>query len=460
MPRCCFTSKICNVDLDETFAYTVPAQTVVKDARLGILQYTFFFLIFLYVVVFQVVMECGYLAKPDADLVLRSTLRAPKALTAAKDLAYCRDPEESSQDCRWFSSDLKKCPCQVFPGEDAMYSEGNNVDILTSRLFVDKVLDGSSIQHIERKRIFTRDIENYTILLEPNVVSKPKTPTEPTHVYPGSKLQGRLYVGLSDDAETRKLQHALCAQKGRDARDASDFGAEKTSAPCYVKSLYQVAGNDIFAVSDFLAAAGLRLDTRGPWGSHREHGSVIMVQIHLVNYREWFGFSNEHYVVKPLLLHGSKYKREYLDQEKTEQSEKKVAIHDAGLHFVFSSTGTFAYFSLPQLLKTLTESVGLLAVAGAAVKFIAVYAMPMGRYYYHAMTQETPDFDLIEDMHAQMERESRKVELVEKHFETFGHLPAKKEKMVFNMIDAHCFQKSEAGLEVSPMHRPSQNESA
>eukprot|EP00930_Biecheleria_cincta_P079865 TRINITY_DN67854_c0_g1_i1.p2 TRINITY_DN67854_c0_g1~~TRINITY_DN67854_c0_g1_i1.p2 ORF type:complete len:132 (+),score=15.92 TRINITY_DN67854_c0_g1_i1:24-419(+) len=114
-------------------------------------------LVFIYIVVIQVLRDCAYLAKPDADLVIRSTLQAPDNLTASEDLPYCRP---------W--------------GEDAMHHGANTVDIVTSRSQYEIVHDGSLVARTELERIFAVDIENCTIMLEPTIVNKPRKPSEPT----------------------------------------------------------------------------------------------------------------------------------------------------------------------------------------------------------------------------------------------------------------------------------------
>lgn len=73
----CGCESICGVDTDVLFAYATPKYARILDRRLGITKYFLVLVIAVYVAVYQIWMNGGYLATDSIDGYARWTLQNP-----------------------------------------------------------------------------------------------------------------------------------------------------------------------------------------------------------------------------------------------------------------------------------------------------------------------------------------------------------------------------------------------
>eukprot|EP01111_Echinosteliopsis_oligospora_P005751 TRINITY_DN1938_c0_g1_i2.p1 TRINITY_DN1938_c0_g1~~TRINITY_DN1938_c0_g1_i2.p1 ORF type:complete len:135 (+),score=23.15 TRINITY_DN1938_c0_g1_i2:111-515(+) len=77
------------MDWDAMLEYKTVKIVVIRDRRLGIIHYAVMLLILIYVVVYTIVFEGGYLKTEPPFGSARATLRQPDTLTSETVLPYC-----------------------------------------------------------------------------------------------------------------------------------------------------------------------------------------------------------------------------------------------------------------------------------------------------------------------------------------------------------------------------------
>eukprot|EP00913_Durusdinium_trenchii_P033032 g30923.t1 len=358
--------RVCGLTLNELFAYRVPLQAVVKDCRLGMLNYALMIGIFVYVMGFQIIYQCRYLVKPDIELSMRTTLRAPHQATPFEELPYCCIQTSVSSTCG-----PEQLACRRYKGQSVLHSSEEALTVVTRRRIRSEVMDQDE---------FVADLESFTLLLEPTVFSIAKEPVHETQVMPGNAMRGHLEVGSMGEAND--LQHELCRERslqGEALDTPSNLAGRVTDhAPCYIKADLMHNGNEIFKISTLLRAMGLSLETHRAAHNEtiRHRGLVVMLLMDIHSYEYGHGLLKEpFFVLKPIPAN-----------------------------------------SFNQFLEEVTTSLALLAASGIVVKFLAVYLFPLGGVYDEAMTKTSPDIHRVEKL-MQMSQE----ELQQQHQSIFPH---------------------------------------
>ncbi|CAK9047132.1 unnamed protein product [Durusdinium trenchii] len=416
--------RVCGLTLNELFAYRVPLQAVVKDCRLGMLNYALMIGIFVYatwspmeqfwgllsypeqVMGFQIIYQCRYLVKPDIELSMRTTLRAPHQATPFEELPYCCIQTSVSSTCG-----PEQLACRRYKGQSVLHSSEEALTVVTRRRIRSEVMDQDE---------FVADLESFTLLLEPTVFSIAKEPVHETQVMPGNAMRGHLEVGSMGEAND--LQHELCRERslqGEALDTPSNLAGRVTDhAPCYIKADLMHNGNEIFKISTLLRAMGLSLETHRAAHNEtiRHRGLVVMLLMDIHSYEYGHGLLKEpFFVLKPIPANRSEFGKERVLPGNT-GADTEIIIDDYGLHFLVQPGGTLAHFSFNQFLEEVTTSLALLAASGIVVKFLAVYLFPLGGVYDEAMTKTSPDIHRVEKL-MQMSQE----ELQQQHQSIFPH---------------------------------------
>ena len=106
---------MCNIDLNRTLAYPTVKMVMVSDWRLGLLRYTFMLLTLIYILVYALYLERGYLDIQIPDGTVTATFqRPPNANVNAKEFEYCNASETS----RSYSDPLL---CEVWPEDMILF---------------------------------------------------------------------------------------------------------------------------------------------------------------------------------------------------------------------------------------------------------------------------------------------------------------------------------------------------
>lgn len=238
------------IDLDDFLSYSTDVKVKIRDKKLGILQWVFQIVIFLYIIVYQVWFKCGYLVKPEIDVSVVASLKKSSTLHPE----YCAPPGN-------YSCAGLVCPCRDPLVEEVLHTTRDTISIVTST----REVTPAGVSEIE----YTANIEGYKLLIEPTIYQKQTKEMVPSQVLLGNEVEGWLLVGSLKSPPT-KMQNDLCAQKAKERPSDVQWWWrrnwpwqtwEKTkTAPCYVKADHNVFGNDEYNVSTLLRSMNVSLD--------------------------------------------------------------------------------------------------------------------------------------------------------------------------------------------------------
>jgi len=395
--------------IHEMVTFKVPLTAVIKDYRLGLLNYFAFMCIFIYILGYELWYKVGYMYKPELGLAMRVTLREPKELhdpvCCGKDLSSTCSEHASGS---WKGCHFQgiKRPCRQLHGQAASYQDADRFTVITRKTVVSRLASESS-KHISQ--FYVQDIENFTMMLQPTVFTLTSTELHNGTVA-GSELKGYLYVG-NGRGESNHVQDQLRREKG------------EGRAPCHINADMIILGNPIFKIRTLLRAMGLgdgHMDEVDPSCQSakdpiRHSGMLVVVIVDIVSYIEGRGPVTPHYVLRQLPVKCSRFSFDSEDVSFQNGQLIKEEQDNHGLQFVFQVGGTIATFSFGHVLLQFTKSIALISVCSVMLKYMAVYLCPLGDAYYHAMYRESPNFDQVETL---LEKEDDKLH---EHFqETFG----------------------------------------
>ena len=199
--------------IHEMITFKVPLTAVIKDYRLGLLNYFFFTCIFIYILGYELWWKVGYMFKPELGLAMRVTLREPDEFHYP---AYC-GKNLSSTCSKHSKGSWKGCnfqgikrPCRQLHGQAASYQDADRFTVITRKTVVSR-LPLESSKHVSQ--FYVQDIENFTMMLQPTVFTLTSTELHNGTVA-GSELKGYLYVGNRGGASNH-VQDQLCREKGK-----------------------------------------------------------------------------------------------------------------------------------------------------------------------------------------------------------------------------------------------------
>ncbi|OLP91891.1 P2X receptor A [Symbiodinium microadriaticum] len=424
--QCCrIPDTCCGVDLHNLFAYSTTKYIVIRDARLGLLHYTLMFFIVVYILVYQLIGNLGYLKFNDAQNTVRLTLQEPTAgcnpndtgckdsFTPLSHLPYCcaqnsscKTNDDGSCSCDYRPA-FKDYNCTWMSGTSAAAIRESSIVVstftheytmtLNTSCFTSYPAAAESCDELyivqEKAQVFTADVESFTLLIDHSVTS-PKSGLATT----SRDMQGLLFVGPNgnDGSEATALKDGLCSSAA-DAVDAPRNGRTTNKAPCYLKPS-SAGGLDFFAVGTLLQATGVSLESEsypGSGHSTRYEGITINLNIDYSNSVPWHGLqANISYLYKPSVIPRSTFKTTEVSPLSPDGLHMlKKSLH--GLLFEVRAGGQLATFDFTQLLLQLTTSLTLLALATVGVNIMAQYVLRYRHYYSEALYDRTADFDNI-----------------------------------------------------------------
>lgn len=404
--------------LNEWFSYTTTKSVTIRDFRLGIIHYSLLICIVIYIVVFQLWANLGYLKMSPVVNSIRLTLQQPTQ-KCNPNKPWCRDnfkplsqlpyccaansscvagPKESCI-CDFQPGKLfNNYPCTWLGGDDAGIVQGNSISVTTLtheyhlRLndtcftnFPNATNECGKAWIVESDTLaFTADAESYTVLIDHSVT------------VPGTRLAltSQKMKGLLEVQAGSKLQEKLCATS-EGAVDSDVGGQPTTKAPCFVQPTMTPNGLDYFPLGVLLAAAGVDLDTVSSEGdtSVRYEGMIMNVEIFYTNTQPWRGLKDPRYVYRVSTIPEATHKAVQSVELKYPTKRIKRDLH--GVLIDVRPGGQLAVFNFTELLLQLTTSLTLLAMATVGVNILAQYVLKH-RNYYNAALIESTDMSRLE----------------------------------------------------------------
>lgn len=413
-------------DLDDLFAFTAEKSVIIRDRKLGFLQYSIMVAIMVYVVIFQVIGATSYLAEYIPTNIVRLELLDPtrndcdidnagckEDLVPITHLSYCAAQNSSCQctkkgRCKCDYSDLPVVrPCQwldaiesSFPAEKSITVSTmirsvieerscflNSDDSSTAKVLQDTP-ECDRIWNVKKvNSLFVANVERYSLLIDHSMQGAGSGAPSIN----SRDIEGRLWVG-NRLTPPNDIQKALCKSRP----DAVDkHGKPTNSAPCFLQPIL-VDKFDTITVETLLGAMGLSLDDTAldSEESYREAGLNIDLQVYYNNRKDWVGLVNNTYTYYVNLVpHSFGQTDSFIRTGNT-----RVTRQNVGIRFNVRPTGHLAEFSMDSLLTELTTSLTMLAMAAVIVNLLAKYALNHSKYYSQLLIETSPDFSDVHEV--------------------------------------------------------------
>lgn len=407
---------ICGHDIDEVFAYPTTQFARIRDARLGLFKYILTFGIILYVGIYQLWMNGGYLAESTVTGTTRFTLQQPTKNACSPDDVGCKNEFGSIYNLSYCEQsalpyDGDKLPCEFYENIGAQVIHSDSIIIVTRQKVMEQELvcdaaiaatrpDGTCpfiFNSTSETSAYTVDAEKFTILVDHSMVADQFPDIQGT----SSKLDGTLLSQHSDH---------LC--KEFDGMTEPRGGYRTHSAPCYILPNQTATGLDYFSLDVLLRAAGTSLEAINYAGqTYRETGMLIQLRITYANFRNWHGSGPIFYYYEPHVVKHSTYKAydSVYSGPATDYRSGRTLIDKHGVQLISIQGGSVRKFDFLNLLIVLTTSLTLLAVATVVTDFTALYLLPDKHHYNNYKYTDTPDFSDLREQEAR-EREAAEAE--------------------------------------------------
>lgn len=382
----------------------------IKDARLATLRSVLLIGIVIYVGVFEMWAQGGWLEASPVVGVVRFSLQQPtvdscdpssdedckNAFASLEELTYCQQAASNS------SYAGRVYPCEIYEATNAQIVSEKSMAIITRASAREEELVCTQDQSVcprtynqtsTEHKFYTAQSEAFTILFD-HAVTASKICTGHNNYAcstESSKYHGRL----------RSTDHHLCAEAFAVGQAYQQVRGEKrkASAPCYISPNSTSHGQDFFSLDVLLKAVNLSLDecnlalsnkknatTADVCQTYRETGGTILLNIFWSDFSSYRGMVEPHYYYSPQFLAGSSFKQNIPYYHSYRSSRTLLNAH--GIRVAVLLGGEYHQFNAIQFLVTLTTALGLLAVATTIVDALMLYVLPEKKRYQQAKYEE------------------------------------------------------------------------
>ncbi|KAJ9456603.1 P2X receptor A [Diplonema papillatum] len=430
-------AKAGEIDADDLFAYKTNRRVVIRDRKLGIARILIIVGLFMYVVVYEVIMQHGYLIK-DVPIGFNTlSIRRggwdsvdPACCTgeggwcdtkcvfpAAGGGTACEAQVDSaacvSNACEWvessnetaFGSPRGRLRCVGWDRYNAVHPAAEEYSAsITTRVTVSKYrelpvecrlnVSGSSCGDWEeqsREPYFTTGIEDMTIMMAHGVYGQ-----EVERVVMAQEMNKAVLNDANDDVYLSFCGAGTASGRGFRTDSAARCDADDKSRP-----------GDIFSVRELLHAAGvetldkLRSDGGSSSDTLRYDGLVLLL---IVKYDGSGIDSDMRYSMSVKALQGIEF---FFEEPLYTTTAGGQLVREVwkrhGLRIVSVASGHVVRFAFAELMKTLVIGMGLMKVASVVVELL-IMLLPVSGVYKRYRDVKTIDFsdfdkDKVRDMH-------------------------------------------------------------
>jgi len=411
-------------DADELLAYSTLKLVRIRDRWLGLLHYTFQLAIFIYVVIFVIIINKGYMKFDNPTGSIQYTVRrcTPDCpVVEISKIPYCNEAQvEGSNEidgCRvWdeFQAVLgleaggfyavtrvtdtvqvraDDCPDTIYNGNEVcqrVWFDVNATEQFGMPGVNDLVLPKNPVTY------YTVNVEDFSLKLDHNVNALEFLESRPN----SEDLQG---VSIEMDGTLRFLEvdssGNILSFIGTESEDIEYPAGEPTFVT--LKTLMKAAGmyqgdddnnseNSLDSLSDLSA------------NSKRYDGIVLLL---VITYRNDYPFfiatSKAKYEMQVFKVKNAEFKYEY--QVETGPS-RRIRRNTHGIRMLFLQQGRLGRFSFQVFLVQMVSALALLKLATTIVDLIALNLLPHKAYYRDFKYQVTKDFSDVRDEEREMKR--------------------------------------------------------
>ena len=401
--------RIFDVDMDDLFAYKTERRVIMRDRKLGIARVLILIGLFCYVVIYEVILNKGYLIKDEP--VGFSTISVRRGSDWNSEQTHCCPAggcgtcagstpacvQWTTQDscvrsgCGWNQAasrtvgSVVKYECVGWDRHNILRPSAEEYSsLITTRLKVTNFnnlprecdLNATSAQcpsweETDKQTYYTSGIEDMTIMVDHGVYGR-----ESKKIVMGQDMN-RGVLQLPNNKELHFCGSPILGM-------ANDANVKCTDAD-------KKRPGDIFTVKQLLTSAGVNsLDEVFEGESLRYHGVVILV---ILSY-DGEGIDTElTYAYRSFALRGVEFKNEQTIISNLPTGNISRSIWKRhGIRVVLVPAGYVAIFSFVELMKTLMVAGGLFSIAKLLVEHILIRFLPYSKVYKRYRDIKTVDF--------------------------------------------------------------------
>lgn len=457
-------ARLCGMSANDLLAYETPKLVSVRDATVGGIYYLLLLTVFIYLILYQVFFNLGYLEFRKPDQTVRLSLKQPTVnecdplqdtgcqdqYVSTDSLGYCcqtncstdNQDSENTCSCPWAPNGSHTYKCEYLDGARASSVQGNTVLVQTRFTRYEEERKNCNATHCDKRwgtvgKPKTRNvagIENFTLTIDHSVLLQDfgimKT---------NQDMTGYLHI-----EGTGSEQQALCKERLEAVTHPLD-GDPTDKAPCYIQPRSKPGIKmDIFYVATILRAMGIGLDHTSELDkqeTRRAEGFTVSLQIEYVNTRKWWGVLPNGQM--SYIYHLSAVPDDHYNTVETIWKSfptSRFQIIKYGILFSVSPSGLVGKFSYQQLLVTLTTGMALLAVCSIIIKHLSTKFLARHQYYSHYLIESSVSFGDIEHLETLSDEELHAL-LVSHDLKTKGD---KKEKILRLLQDGFSLEANAA----------------
>lgn len=394
----------------------------IKDSRLAILRTSLLLAIVVYVGLFEMWGQGGWLEVSPVVGVVRFSLQQPtlgncdptsdsrceNAFRPLTELPYCQQsPKRMASKSSDYSGNVY--PCEIYEATNAQIISEKSIAIITrastreeklvcgkADMVCPRTYNSTSAEH----KFFTAQSEAFTILFDHSVTSSKICTAKNNYACSSesAKHQGRLYS---------KNDH-LCAQEFAKGNAFVSFRGDqrRAQAPCYIKPNTTSEDQDFFSLDVLLKAVDINLDdcnrilsSNNTCQTYRDTGATLILNIFWADFHAFHGMVEPFYYYAPQFLAGSSFKQSIPFYRSYRSSRTLLKAH--GIRVAVLLGGEYHQFNIVSFLVTLTTALGLLAVATTVVDALMLYVLPEKKRYQQAKYEEedeVPTCGVVENL--------------------------------------------------------------
>eukprot|EP01065_Artemidia_motanka_P021714 TRINITY_DN25971_c0_g1_i3.p1 TRINITY_DN25971_c0_g1~~TRINITY_DN25971_c0_g1_i3.p1 ORF type:complete len:440 (+),score=145.70 TRINITY_DN25971_c0_g1_i3:39-1322(+) len=371
-----------SLDIDDVFAYKTSRRVVIRDRKLGFIRLGIIVAIFVYVVIYEVVIQRGYLEKHNPVGFVRTSVRSvdwspPLAQQYCCAFAGCVTPAFGSprgalQCVDWDYHTIVQPPSEEFSVFITTRVSVTEYQPLPRDCQVNATptLCGPW-QPDTTRTLYVNSPERLSMLLAHGVHGRGGGIVVTQRDMDSAKLKGQ-----------RELNFCGGPQPG--------VGHTDLSSSCDDAGSRNRPG-DIFLLSDLLATVGIDLDELHDGGSdtRRYDGVVLLLFIEYSGTGIDTSLSYEYDVV---LVPGHEYKYEEVLYRHDGTNVVRQVWNRHGVRVIVVQSGFVADFNFAELMKTLVIGLSLIKIARFLVEKLFIPALPLGWVYKNYRDVKTVDF--------------------------------------------------------------------
>ena len=380
-------------DADDVFAYKVPRRVIIRDRWLGIARILILIGLFVYVVIYEVIIQRGYLQKDEPFGLATMSIRKAGDGSAA----HCC----SGASC---PTDRIKLECVSWDRHNILYPPTEEYSILiTTRVSVSTSQElpptcrlnssSSPCPPWETNTItpyYTKGVEEMTIRVDHNVYGR-----STNKIIRSQEMDKGTMVDWDDET-----LYTFCGGLGNgfavpvsavSSTECTEADRNRIGDVFTVRQILTLAG--VSSLDSFVAdiePKGENTPATASSDSIRYDGIVILV---LIGY-DGHGMDTElTYKYRAFPLKGLDFKTEQVYYNELPNGNiQRVVWNRHGVRVIISSAGFVASFSFVELMKTLMVASGLLSVAKFIVEVILIRMLPFSSVYKRYRDVKTVDF--------------------------------------------------------------------